>query len=232
MNRNLPAELDREAFDNVKEVPETKFPNVRAWYYLIQAFTPAVRMKWAKKEEPKPKGGKGKKPKEEKAETKPVAETKPAAEKKPEPEPEPVKKPEEKKAEAAEDDFFGGGEEELEAAKKLMEKKKVEDEEAKKKKEKAKPAAKSYVQFEVKIIDNTTNLDQLAKRIFSEIKMDGLVWEKDYKKAPFAFGIDKLLVACVIEDDKVSTDDIADPITEFDEGELVQSVDILVFNKL
>ena len=193
-----------------------------------------VRAKWTKKVEQEKKG-KEKKPKAEKkheAEKKPVTEPEKKPEPEPEkkPEPEPEKKPEAKAADVNEDDLFGGGED-LEAAKKILEEKKKTDEAAKKKDKKT-VVAKSYVRFEVKIFDNTTDLDVLAKRIFREMKLDGLVWEKEYKKEPFAFGVEKLIISCVIEDDKISTDDITEPILAFDDEELVQSMDILVFNKL
>mgnify|MGYP000223326561 CR=1 FL=1 len=67
---------------------------------------------------------------------------------------------------------------------------------------------RSSVMFEVKPLDDTTDLDQLRERIVKDIQMDGLVWGVDYKKVPVAFGIFKLLVACVVEDEKVSVDDL------------------------
>jgi translation elongation factor EF-1beta len=60
--------------------------------------------------------------------------------------------------------------------------------------------------------------------------MDGLFWKTEYKKEPIAYGVFKLLLGCVIEDAKVSTDDLQEKIESFDE--LVQSVDIAVFNKI
>ena len=48
--------------------------------------------------------------------------------------------------------------------------------------------------------------------------------------APVAYGVKKLVATCVIEDDKVSTNDLEDQITAFED--LVQSVDIVSFNKL
>lgn len=60
--------------------------------------------------------------------------------------------------------------------------------------------------------------------------MDGLVWKTEYKKEPIAYGVHKLVVGCVIEDAKVSVDDIQEKIEGFDEE--VQSVDIAVFNKI
>ena len=62
--------------------------------------------------------------------------------------------------------------------------------------------------FDVKIYDmETTNLDELAKKILA-LEIDGLVWNNQPKKLDVAFGIQKLQMGCVIEDDKVLTDDI------------------------
>lgn len=60
--------------------------------------------------------------------------------------------------------------------------------------------------------------------------MDGLVWKQDCKKEPIAYGVYKLIVGCVVEDDKVSVDDLQEKIQEFEDE--VQSVDILSFNKI
>ena len=61
------------------------------------------------------------------------------------------------------------------------------------------------------------------------IVMDGLVWGSS-KLVPVAYGVKKLQIQCVIEDDKVSTNDLEDKILAFED--LVQSVDIVSFNKL
>ena len=60
--------------------------------------------------------------------------------------------------------------------------------------------------------------------------MDGLQWKSEYKKEPIAYGVHKLVVGCVIEDEKVSTDDLQEKIEALED--YVQSVDIAVFNKL
>ena len=137
-----------------------------------------------------------------------------------------------KKAAAAADDddmdLFGDDDEDdgAAAAAAAAAKKKAAD----KKKAKKVVIAKSSVMFEVKPLDDTTDLDVLYKRIGEDIQMDGLVWGLDMKKVPVAFGIFKLIVACVVEDDKVSVDDVVDKIEAFDD--MVQSVEIAAFNKI
>jgi elongation factor 1-beta len=61
--------------------------------------------------------------------------------------------------------------------------------------------------------------------------MDGLVWKTEFKKEPVAYGVSKLCIGCVIEDDKISTDDLTEQITEKYE-EFVQSCDVAVFSKI
>ena len=81
----------------------------------------------------------------------------------------------------------------------------------------------------MKPYDAETNLDDLAKKII-EIEMDGLFWKTEYKKVPIAYGVEKIVIGCVIEDLKVSADDLQEKIEGFEEE--VQSVDILAFNKI
>ncbi len=84
--------------------------------------------------------------------------------------------------------------------------------------------------FDVKIYDaEVTNLDELAKRILALV-IDGLVWNNQPKKLDVAFGIQKLQIGCVIEDDKVLTDDIFDQILAWEDD--VQSVDVVSMQKL
>lgn len=101
---------------------------------------------------------------------------------------------------------------------------------AEKKPAKPKPIAKSIVVFDVKIYDmEVTNLDDLAKKILALV-IEGLVWNNTPKKLEVAFGVQKLQMGCVIEDDKVLTDDIFDQILAWEDD--VQSVDMVSMQKL
>ncbi|KAL9597287.1 MAG: hypothetical protein Q9219_005268 [cf. Caloplaca sp. 3 TL-2023] len=125
------------------------------------------------------------------------------------------------------DDLFGSDDE-------------SEDEEAKKKREenlaaykkkkegKTKPAAKSIVTMDVKPWDDETDMKQLEENLRS-IEMDGLTWGAG-KLVPLAFGIKKLQVNLVVEDEKVSIDDLQQQI-EGDEDH-VQSTDVAAMQKL
>ena len=90
--------------------------------------------------------------------------------------------------------------------------------------------AMSLVMLEVKPMDDTIDLDALAKKIFAEITQEGLYWKTEFKKEPVAFGIFKLIVGFSLEDEKVSVDDVVERIEGLEE--LVQSVEIAVFNKI
>ena len=135
-------------------------------------------------------------------------------------------KKEEKPAADDDLDLFGDDDEEdAEAAKKAAA---AAKEGAKKKKKEV--VAMSLVMLEVKPVDDTINLDDLAQKIFSEITQDGLFWKTEYKKEPVAFGIFKLIVGFSLEDEKVSVDNVVERIEELED--FVQSVEIAAFNKI
>jgi len=123
-------------------------------------------------------------------------------------------------------DLFGSDEEEDAAAAKLKEER-VAAYAAKKSK---KPAliAKSSIILEVKPWDDETDMKVLEAGV-RKIEMDGLIWGAG-KLVPVGYGINKLQICCVIEDDKVSVDLLQETIQEDEEH--VQSVDIAAFNKI
>merc|ERR1711881_72833 len=131
-------------------------------------------------------------------------------------------------------DFFGDSDDEEvdEAAEALKAKRVAEYNERKaaKAEKKGVVAAKSMITIDVKPFDDETDLEALCKKIKSEITMDGLVWAQEHKLVPLAFGIKKLVITCIVEDLKVSTDDITEKIEEYEDE--VQSTDIAAFNKL
>lgn len=67
------------------------------------------------------------------------------------------------------------------------------------------------------------------ERLVRSIEKDGLLWGAS-KLVPLAYGIKKLQISCVVEDDKVSTDDLEEEIVKFED--YVQSMDIAAFNKV
>jgi len=88
--------------------------------------------------------------------------------------------------------------------------------------------AKSSITLEVKPWDDETDLKEVEKMV-REIEMDGLVWGTA-KLKPVGYGIMKLSIVCVVEDDKVGSDDLIETIEAFEDH--VQSVDISAFNKI
>jgi elongation factor 1-beta len=61
------------------------------------------------------------------------------------------------------------------------------------------------------------------------IEKDGLVWGGS-KLVPVGFGIKKLQINIVIEDEKISLDELQDQIAEFED--YVQSSDVAAMQKL
>ncbi|XP_037234759.1 elongation factor 1-delta isoform X2 [Falco rusticolus] len=88
--------------------------------------------------------------------------------------------------------------------------------------------AKSSILLDVKPWDDETDMAKMEECVRS-IHMDGLVWGAS-KLVPVGYGIKKLQIQCVVEDDKVGTDILEEEITKFED--YVQSVDIAAFNKI
>ncbi|KAJ2299437.1 Translation elongation factor 1 beta, partial [Coemansia sp. RSA 2706] len=126
-------------------------------------------------------------------------------------------------------DLFGSDDEEVDEEAEKLKAQRLAEYQAKKAAKGPGPAAKSMVTFEVKPWEADTDLDELEKMV-QGIDMDGLVWAQAGKRVPVAFGVKKLQINATIEDAKVSTDDLIDKITEFEDH--VQSVDIAAFMKL
>ncbi|XP_005160976.1 eukaryotic translation elongation factor 1 delta b (guanine nucleotide exchange protein) isoform X2 [Danio rerio] len=123
-------------------------------------------------------------------------------------------------------DLFGSDEEEDEEAERLKEQR-LQEYAAKKAK---KPAliAKSSILLDVKPWDDETDMSKLEECVRS-VQMDGLLWGAS-KLMPVGYGIKKLQINCVVEDDKVGTDFLEEEITKFED--YVQSVDVAAFNKI
>ncbi|XP_013863990.1 elongation factor 1-beta [Austrofundulus limnaeus] len=123
-------------------------------------------------------------------------------------------------------DLFGSDEEEDAEATKLKEQRLAEY--AAKKAKKPALIAKSSLLLDVKPWDDETDMAKLEECVRS-IEMDGLVWGQS-KLVPVGYGIKKLQISCVVEDDKVGTDILEEKITAFED--FVQSMDVAAFNKI
>jgi elongation factor 1-beta len=71
-------------------------------------------------------------------------------------------------------------------------------------------------------------MDELTANV-KAIEMDGLVWGAS-KLVPVGFGIEKLQINLVVEDEKVSLDELQQKIEEDEDH--VQSTDIAAMQKL
>ncbi|XP_062858025.1 eukaryotic translation elongation factor 1 delta b (guanine nucleotide exchange protein) isoform X2 [Trichomycterus rosablanca] len=123
-------------------------------------------------------------------------------------------------------DLFGSDDEVDEEAERIKEQR-LQEYAAKKAK---KPAliAKSSILLDVKPWDDETDMAKLEECVRS-VQVDGLLWGAS-KLVPVGYGIKKLQINCVVEDDKVGTDLLEEEITKFED--YVQSVDVAAFNKI
>ena len=97
-----------------------------------------------------------------------------------------------------------------------------------KKQTKAKPAAKSFITLDIKPWAEDTDMKELED-IVRGITKDGLVWGTS-KLVEVGFGIKKLQINLIIEDEKVSVDDLEQEIQDLED--FVQSTDIVAMQKL
>ena len=93
-----------------------------------------------------------------------------------------------------------------------------------------KPAliAKTSVLLDIKPWDDETDMGEMLKCAKS-ISKEGLVWGAS-KLVPVGYGINKLQLMCVVEDEKVSIDELCEEIAEFED--FVQSVDVAAMSKI
>ncbi|XP_035899308.1 probable elongation factor 1-delta isoform X2 [Anopheles stephensi] len=137
-----------------------------------------------------------------------------------------------KKVEAEDDDdddvdLFGSEDEDEDKAAAELREKRLAEYAAKKSK---KPAliAKSNVILDIKPWDDETDMKVMEQEV-RKISADGLLLGAA-KLVPLAYGIHKLQMSCVIEDDKISVDWLQEEIEKIED--YVQSVDIAAFNKI
>ena len=206
--KTLPGQEDAQLLSQIKDAPDrAQYPHTYAWWWTLALFRENVRATWG--QDPTKKA-EGKKTDAQKTDN---------------------KKTEAKGAEKKDDDdldLFADDPEAEAEAQKLKEATTAKKETDKK--EKKVIIAKSKVVFDVKGYETEQDFDSLGKRIVSEIKKDGLVWQDSFKVLPIAFGMKKLQLTMIIEDDKISADDILEEIAQKWEDE-VQSCDIVEFVK-
>ncbi|KAK2822576.1 hypothetical protein Q5P01_022641 [Channa striata] len=123
-------------------------------------------------------------------------------------------------------DLFGSDDEEDEETARIKQERL--DAYAAKKAKKPALIAKSSILLDVKPWDDETDMAKLEECVRS-VQMDGLLWGAS-KLVPVGYGIKKLQINCVVEDDKVGTDILEEEITKFED--FVQSVDVAAFNKI
>ncbi|CAO0803138.1 unnamed protein product [Mucor circinelloides] len=124
-------------------------------------------------------------------------------------------------------DLFGSDDEEVDEEAEKIKAQRIAEYNAKKA-NKPKTIAKTTVTLEVKPWDDETNMEELTAAVRA-IAMDGLLWGGSQLVA-IGYGIKKLQINCVVEDDKVMMDDLCDAITDLED--YVQSVDVAAMQKI
>ncbi|KAJ7452049.1 hypothetical protein B0H11DRAFT_299475 [Mycena galericulata] len=123
-------------------------------------------------------------------------------------------------------DLFGSDDEDDEEAERIKAQRVAEY--TQKKAGKPKTIAKSLVTLDVKPWDDETDMAALEAAVRS-IEKPGLLWGSS-KLVAIGYGIRKLQMSVVVEDDLVSTDELQEQIQEFED--YVQSTDIAAMQKI
>lgn len=122
-------------------------------------------------------------------------------------------------------DLFGSDDEEEDADAERIKAERVAEYQKKKAEKSANkpgPVAKSVVTLQVKPWDDETDMEALEQSVRS-IEKDGLVWGAS-KLVPVGYGVRMLQINLVIEDEKISLDELQEQIAEFED--YVQSTDV------
>jgi elongation factor 1-delta len=99
---------------------------------------------------------------------------------------------------------------------------------AEKKSKKPALIAKTSVLFDVKPWDDETDMKKMLEACKS-IEKEGLVWGAS-KLVPVGYGINKLQLMCVVEDEKVSIEELGEQMEAFED--YIQSVDVASMSKI
>ncbi|KAI1208883.1 putative elongation factor 1-beta [Annulohypoxylon truncatum] len=199
-----PSQADVAVFKAIKSAPESaKYPNAARWYKHIASFEDEFATLPGDASKPYTVYG----PDETAATLNPA------------------------KAPAAEEDddvdLFGSDDEEEDAEAVRVREERLAAYKAKKD-AKPKTIAKSVVTLDVKPWDDETDMAALEAAVRG-IEKDGLVWGAS-KLLPVGFGIKKLQINLVIEDEKISLSDLEEEIQGFED--YVQSTDVAAMQKL
>merc|ERR1711892_641723 len=124
-------------------------------------------------------------------------------------------------------DLFGSDDEDEDEEKKRITEERLKAYHEKKAK-KPQVIAKTSVLFDVKPWDDETDHAEMLKACKS-IEMDGLLWGAS-KLVPIGYGIKKLQIMFVVEDAKVSIEELGEKMEAFED--FVQSVDVAAMNKI
>ncbi|CAM9244913.1 unnamed protein product [Chrysoparadoxa australica] len=180
----------------------TRFPTVQGWFNTCALFSEVIRASWAGV------GGAA----AVKAAAAPSAKGK-------------GKKKAAKGDNDEMDDLFGDDEEEDKPKVSRAEALKA----AKAGKDKKKKVERSQMVVEVKPWEADADLMALFKKI-QQVPVKGCVWGEACNLVPVAFGVKKIVLSCVVEDEVCGMDDVTDAIEQFEEE--VQSCDVTTMNRL
>lgn len=138
------------------------------------------------------------------------------------------------------DDLFGDDDEEEEDISDIIAKRIAADKDLqaaiKAKKEKAaKKGAqiqKTMFVYDVKPYDTETDLLALAAELKQQTHPGIICWGEEHKLIDVAFGVKKLRISMIVDDDKACTDDLEELMVADGRDDSIQSVDLVTMSKV
>jgi len=204
---------DAVVFEALKGAPDAKYSHAARWYKHIASFGDKRKSLAGQRKDLSAYGPAGEK------DDAPVAASAAA----------PAAAEAKKEAAADDDEFdlFADDDEEVDVEAEKLKAERLAQYEAKKAN---KPViiAKSSILLDVKPWDDETDMKAMEAGV-RLIETEGLLWGAS-KLVPVAFGVKKLQIMCVVEDDKVSVDWLEEQILALED--YVQSMDVAAFNKI
>lgn len=210
----VPTALDKTVYETVGIFTDKSLSNLYRWSNHIASFSPDQRAAW---------GG----------EAPAAAPAAPAAAKKSK------KKAKKEESDDDLDDLFGDDDDEEEddfdtmLAKKIAADKDLQARMKMKAEKNAKKGPqKTMFIFDIKPFDTETDLQALAAELKGTEK-DGICsWGEEHKLVEIAFGVKKLRIQMIVEDEKLCQDDLEDHINADGRDDKIQSVDVFTMSKL
>ena len=86
--------------------------------------------------------------------------------------------------------------------------------------------------YDVKPYDTETDLLALAQELKQQTHPGIICWGEEHKLIDVAFGVKKLRISMIVDDDKACTDDLEELMIADGRDDIIQSIDLVTMSKV